>query len=84
MAANTLAREVVPTLRVVSAETAAREGYRPITVSIDSRTEPHIFQSIQQSLRGADAVWISDNNGKRFFAARKASELKEVKGDDQQ
>jgi hypothetical protein len=83
MNANTLAREVVPSLRVISAETAAREGYRPITVPINPKTEPHIFSSIQSGLKGANAVWVSDPMGKRFTAARKASELIEVNGGDQ-
>jgi hypothetical protein len=73
-----LEREIVPTLRVISAATAEKEGYMPITVAINPKSEGHIFQSIQSSLQGANAVWIADNIGKRFFAARKASELREL------
>jgi len=51
-------------------------GYRSITTDIfpKRRTEAHIVASIEESMRGADAVWIESVDG-TLQAARKSSEL---------
>jgi hypothetical protein len=66
--------EAIPTLRVISAATASREGYRPITTEICPRRESAIFDSVQKGLAGKDAVWIEANRA-GFMAGRKAKEL---------
>lgn len=69
--------EAVPALRVVSPETAEREGFRAITTPICAKKEPNIFNSVQASLKGIDAVWI-EGLGERYTAARKAFEIREI------
>ncbi len=69
--------EAIPSLRVVSAASAQREGYKPITTAICPRKEAAIFESVQQGLKKTDAVWI-ESGREGWMAARKAKELLEI------
>ena len=64
----------VPTLRIISQATAKAEGYAEITTPIHPSTEAGIFRSVQDGLRGMDAVWIQHKAG-CFAAGRKQRDL---------
>jgi len=61
-------------LRVLSPDQAKLSGYKAITTPVDRKTESAIFDSMQDSMHGADAVWLDCGKG-RFALARRASDL---------
>ncbi len=61
-------------LRCLSPESARRFDYIEITTPISLKSEPQVFQSVQDSLRGLDAVWI-EYPGERFAAGRRVRDL---------
>lgn len=72
--------ELVPQMKVISAETAEATGYKPITVPIDPLNEPKCFRNIEKDLKGTSSVWIS-SGGKKFTAARHESEMLQIQAE---
>jgi hypothetical protein len=66
------------TLPVLSREQAAAQGYGPISYVFDPTEEPGIAASMEKSMKGVDAVWISQVHGYRTVVelGRKRTELR--------
>lgn len=66
------------TLPILSREEAAAQGYAPISYVFDPTEFPDIAASMEASMSGVDAVWISQVHGYRTVVelGRKLSELK--------
>jgi len=62
-------------MRIITPAIARLEGYVEISVPISRKREPEIFESMEATLTGTDAVWLDHGNG-TFSAARRRSELK--------
>jgi hypothetical protein len=62
-------------MRIITPAIARLEGYVEISVPISRKREPEIFESMEATLTGTDAVWLDHGNG-NYSAARRRSELK--------
>lgn len=58
-------------------EEAARQGYASITTVFSPSDEPDLVPSMERSMKGIDAVWITQTNGYRHVVelGRKANEI---------
>lgn len=56
------------TLPMISREEAAERGYVAITTVFTPKEEPEIALSMERSMRGIDAVWITAKHGYRTVA----------------
>ena len=52
---------------------AKESGYEHITIPIYPKTEQHIIQSIEKSMKGIDAIWI--DYGNHIELGRKKGEI---------
>ena len=65
-------------LKVLTPQAAKLAGYKPITIPISLFSELEIIRSLEQDLKGSKSVWITNESGTEYTAARHESEIKTV------
>jgi hypothetical protein len=66
-------KPIIEDLRDYEPEAAEMLGYKSITTPINPRTEMDIIDSITESMKGIDAIWI--DYGSHVELGRKKNEL---------
>lgn len=70
------AKENPNKLKVLTRLEAAKQGYRSITTGIHHTQESDVIDSIEESMRGVDAVWIK--SGHYYECGRRIGEINDL------
>jgi hypothetical protein len=70
-------------MRTISREQAQLSAYQSLTVDIHTKREAAIVQSIEGSMQGCDAVWISTGPSTVQLARRASDIIKNTGGNDE-